>query len=79
VSDPIWGSRARLVADCGRTALQYAPKLTPAELGDFSGAAGAAVASLHAEYLAIGVQREALASLPGWATLTTAALRQAST
>lgn|GEM_PF-601550 len=61
-----------------RTALRYAPKLTPAELGDFSGAAGAAVASLHAEYLAIGVQREALTWLPGWATLTAAALRQVS-
>jgi len=61
-----------------RTALRYAPKLTPAELGDFSGAAGAAVASLHAEYLAIGVQREALAALPGWATLTASALNQAS-
>lgn len=61
-----------------KLALGYAPKLTSAALGDFSGAAGAAVASLHGEYLSIGVERDALASLPGWTNLTPDSLRGAA-
>ncbi|HEY0904054.1 MAG TPA: ROK family protein [Marmoricola sp.] len=77
------GISKSLIPDLGqyedslRMALRYSPTLTAAALGDYSGAAGAAVASLHAEYASIGVQRDALASLPGGTTLNVASLRAA--
>ena len=63
--------------DSLRMALRYSPRLTGAALGDYSGATGAAVASLHAEYSSIGVQRDALAHLPGGTTLNVESLKAA--
>ncbi|MFT4235334.1 MAG: ROK family transcriptional regulator [Microbacterium sp.] len=52
-----------------RSTIRYAPRLVPASLGDFSGAAGAAVASLHEAYLELGVDPAALTGLPAVANL----------
>lgn len=60
-----------------RTTLRYSPKLVPPKLGDFSGATGAAVSGLQAEYLDIGVNRHALASLPNSDALSAESLRRA--
>lgn len=60
-----------------KMALRYAPKLSSAELGDFSGAVGAVVASLRAEYQSSGVARDTLISLPNSTQLTAASLREA--
>lgn len=53
-----------------RSTLRYTPRITTAVLGDYSGAVGAAVQGLHAEYLAMGVSRDALTSLPSGPAVT---------
>jgi len=50
--------------------LRMSPRLVPAQLGDFSGAVGALVASMHVAYRALGVDESALALLPTSQTLT---------
>ncbi|SFN51272.1 ROK family transcriptional regulator [Mycetocola miduiensis] len=50
--------------------IRIAPTLTRVELGDFSGAAGAVVAALHAVYLDLGVQPSSLSALPKSNTLS---------
>jgi predicted NBD/HSP70 family sugar kinase len=50
--------------------LRASPTLAAAELGDFSGAVGAVVASLHSAYADLGVDDEAMLHLPGGASLT---------
>lgn len=57
--------------------LRMSPKLLPAVLGDFSGAVGAVVASLHTVYAGLGIQRQSLADLPVSQTLTPESIRRA--
>ncbi len=58
--------------------LRFAPKLVPAALGDFSGAAGAVVTALHAAYLELGVLEEGLVSLPASGSLDLAMIHHVS-
>jgi glucokinase len=44
--------------------LRYSPSLVPAAFGDFSGAIGATVSSLHAVYGELGIDEYALVDLP---------------
>jgi len=55
--------------------LRISPKLISATLGDFSGAVGAVVASLHAAYSAVGVEDAALSGLPNEPTLNLSSIR----
>jgi glucokinase len=57
--------------------LRMSPRLVSAQLGDFSGAVGAVVASMHAAYLDLGVDESALALLPSSQTLTIEKIREA--
>lgn len=50
--------------------LRISPDIATAELGDFSGAVGAVVASLHAVYAGLGVEEDAIVSLPNGDALT---------
>ncbi|MDR6685736.1 glucokinase [Arthrobacter sp. 1088] len=57
--------------------LRVSPTLVPAELGDFSGAAGAVVSSLRAIYADLGIQPEFLADLPATQALTPSSIGKA--
>lgn len=50
--------------------LRISPDIATAELGDFSGAVGAVVAGLHAVYAGLGVEEDAIVSLPNGDALT---------
>lgn len=63
ISNSLLGSLSRY-EDSLRQNLRVAPRLTLAELGDYSGAAGAIVSSLQAVYSKLGVDALALADLP---------------
>lgn len=67
ISKSLTGSLGRY-QDALTQSLRISPKLTPAALGDFSGAAGAVVASLHAAYTRLGVESDALTDLPAATT-----------
>lgn len=55
--------------------LSISPRLVPTMLGDFSGAVGAVVASLHALYADLGIEQQFLAELPASQTLTPESIR----
>lgn len=55
--------------------LSISPALVPTLLGDFSGAVGAVVASLHALYTDLGIEQQFLAELPASQTLTPERIR----
>jgi predicted NBD/HSP70 family sugar kinase len=55
--------------------LHISPALVPAVLGDFSGAVGAVVESLHALYTDLGIEQQFLAELPASQTLTPGSIR----
>ncbi len=55
--------------------LHISPALVPAVLGDFSGAVGAVVESLHALYAGLGIEQQFLAELPASQTLTPESIR----
>ena len=55
--------------------LSISPGLVPTMLGDFSGAVGAVVASLHALYADLGIEQQFLADLPASQTLTPKSIR----
>jgi predicted NBD/HSP70 family sugar kinase len=57
--------------------LRMSPKLLPAVLGDYSGAVGAVVASLHTVYAGLGIQEQFLAHLPVSQTVTPDSIRRA--
>jgi glucokinase len=50
--------------------LRATPTLAAAELGDYSGAAGAVVAALHCVYAELGVEDDTIVRLPAGASLT---------
>lgn len=54
--------------------LREAPALVAAELGDFSGAVGAVVSSLHSLYAELGVEKDSFMALPSAQTLTLASI-----
>lgn len=60
-----------------RQNLRVSPTLIPAALGDFSGAVGAAVASLHAVYEKLGVEERALGELPAGEAMSLERISQA--
>lgn len=57
--------------------LRMSPKLVPAVLGDYSGAVGAVVASLHRVYAELGIQEQFLTHLPVSQTVTPDSIRRA--
>ncbi|WP_276116313.1 ROK family transcriptional regulator [Microbacterium halotolerans] len=57
-------SRLSAYQDALEQSLRYAPKLRAVELGNFSGAVGAAVTSLRTMYRELGVHESALVDLP---------------
>ena len=69
ISKSLLGSLPQYQVALSQT-LRIAPTLVGASLGDFSGAAGAMVASLRAAYLALGVDDRALNELPNSNSLT---------
>lgn len=77
------GISKSLVADLGRyqsaltASLRFTPRLLPPDLGDFSGAAGAAAAALHETYRALGVSAEDVIALPAHASLDLVSIKAA--